>query len=178
MKEEWKNIEGYEGLYQVSSLGRIKSLPREINGTLGGSYTTPEKILSPPVYSNGYVVVKLYNDGECERYGVHVLVARAFIPNTENKPIVNHKDGNKQNNHWGNLEWATQQENHTHAAENGLKAIGERVGPSKLTTESVRVIKSLLLRGVPQRKIAEQFSVCQASIKDINRGNTWGHVKI
>lgn len=173
MVELWKNIEGYEQTYQVSSLGRIKSLSRKINGTFGGTYNTKERILKPPVYSYGYSVVKLYKSGKALRVGVHVLVARAFISNPENHPIVNHLDGDKQNNSASNLEWTTQQGNHTHAAEHGLKAKGDKHGFAKLTSDKVSQIKRMLINRTPQRQIAKQFNVCQATIKDINRNNTW-----
>jgi hypothetical protein len=177
MNEVWKNIANYEGLYQVSNLGKIKSLSRSVNGTLGGTYLTKERFLNPRPYTRGYRVVKLYTNGKAKRVSIHVLVATAFIPNPHKKPVVNHKDGNKENNHSANLEWVTDQENHTHAALAGLKAKGETHGFSKLNNEAVRKIKTLLKSGVSQRKIAAQFSVCQASIKDINKGTTWKHIK-
>lgn len=100
MKEIWKPIKDYEGLYEVSDLGRVKSL-----------YHDREKILAKRVDTAGYVTVILYKGKNKKSFIVHRLVAEAFIPNPENKPFINHKDENKTNNIYSNLEWVTQSEN-------------------------------------------------------------------
>ena len=96
--EEWRTIEGYEGKYQVSNLGKVKSLKDR--------YGNPrEKILHQGKNSNGYLLVVLYKEGKLKHYLVHRLVANAFIPNPNNYPYVNHKDENPSNNCVDNLEW-------------------------------------------------------------------------
>ena len=100
MIEEWRDIEGYEGLYMVSSLGRVKSIGYD-----------KERILKPGKIGYGYLQVCLFKDGKRKRYLVHRLVANAFIPNTENLPEVNHKDEDKTNNRVSNLEWMTSKDN-------------------------------------------------------------------
>ena len=106
--EQWKDIPGYEGLYQVSTLGRIK-------GNRG--------IKSLRIDKGGYLTVWLCKCSAQKNYKAHRLVAIAFIPNPENKATVNHIDGNKQNNCVENLEWATHSENINHANRTGLRTV-------------------------------------------------------
>lgn len=108
MKEIWKDIPGYEGLYQVSNLGNVKSF-----------FTG--KLLKKLPHSTGYLAVVLYKDRTSKRRTVHRLVAMAFLPNPESKLTVNHKNGNKHDNSVDNLEWATHKENQRHAVKTGLK---------------------------------------------------------
>ncbi len=123
MNEQWRNIKGFEGLYQVSNLGNVKSLKRfnrtsKIYSSLG--YYRKEKILKPSKDAAGYLKIDLCKNGKRKNYLIHRLVAETFIPNPENKLQVNHKDGNKSNNFVDNLEWATPKENIIHAVVNGL----------------------------------------------------------
>lgn len=103
VKEIWRPVPGYEGIYEVSSLGRIKSLARKTNNQTGKK----DLIMSPGWIGNkkGYLFVWLCKDGKRTRYSVHRLVATVFIPNPLNLPFVNHKDCNPQNNRVENLEW-------------------------------------------------------------------------
>ena len=102
--EIWKDIEGYEGLYQVSSLGRVKRLYKN----------DKEKILKLMSDRYGYLRVNLYKEGKRKQSKVHRLVAKAFIPNLDNKSQVNHRDEDKTKNRVENLEWATSKENSNH----------------------------------------------------------------
>lgn len=119
MQEVWKDIQGYEGLYQVSNLGRVISIRK--NRT-----NTPVQLKDQPIImklslsSSGYCHVQLYKDGEYKTHNVHRLVANTFIPNPDKKPEVNHIDANKTNNSVSNLEWVTRMENLHHAASLGL----------------------------------------------------------
>ena len=114
MEEVWKDIEGFEGLYQVSNRGRVKSLPR--NGTILTS-----RILKPSRDSNGYLFVNLSRNNIAKHCSVHVLVAKAFVPNPDNKPTVNHEDGIKTNNLYTNLTWMTYKEQLEHSLRTGLR---------------------------------------------------------
>lgn len=116
MKEVWKKIEGYD--YEVSNFGRIKSMPKpRKNGT--GIYLTKEKILKPQRNGN-YYEIGLHKDKSTKKFQVHRLVAKAFFLNKENKPIVNHVDGEGENNNALNLEFVTPKENMQHASKTGL----------------------------------------------------------
>lgn len=117
--EIFKDIKGYEGLYAVSNYGRVKSLPKQVFNHNGFFYRK-EKIIKPGKDTKGYLRISVCLNGKQHTYKIHRLVAQAFIPNPENKPQVNHIDGNKQNNHVENLEWCTNQENQDHAWKNGL----------------------------------------------------------
>lgn len=101
MEEIFKDIEGYEGYYQISNLGRVKSLGK------GNSNNSKEKILILGKDGGGYAKTTLYKDGKQKIFKVHRLVAKAFIPNPNNLPCVNHRDENKNNNCVDNLEWCT-----------------------------------------------------------------------
>ena len=102
MTEEWRDVKGYRGLYQVSNFGRVNSL-------------VSNSMMTPSVGRQGYLVVNLYKNGTRKMHGVHRIVAGAFLPNPDDKPQVNHKDGNKQNNNVNNLEWCTKSWNALHS---------------------------------------------------------------
>lgn len=107
LNEVWKDIEGYEGLYQVSNLGRIKSLDRLVSYSNGGIRFYKSQILKPKLEKDGYLRIGLRKEKKKVFFLIHRLVANAFIPNLDNLPQVNHKDENKQNNTVDNLEWCT-----------------------------------------------------------------------
>ena len=117
--EIWKPVACYEGLYEVSNLGRVKSL-----GRIDRFYRRWKScILKPHTVGKNYLAVSLSNGGKVRSIRIHRLVAEAFIPNPSNKPQVNHKDGNKANNAASNLEWSTNSENQLHARETGLNCL-------------------------------------------------------
>lgn len=115
MEEVWKDIKGYEGLYQVSTFGRVKSLSRIVNDSIGRTIHKEGRILSSRISSQtGYPVINLLKDGLHKTLNVHRLVAEAFIPNPNNYPCINHKDESRDNNHVDNLEWCTYGYNNTY----------------------------------------------------------------
>lgn len=113
MSELWKDIPGYEGLYQVSNTGKIKSL-NYLN-------TKKEHLLKQSLTYDGYPKLALSKNGKKTNFDVHILVAKAFVHNPANKSQVNHIDGNKLNNNASNLEWCTPKENTNHAIKAGLR---------------------------------------------------------
>lgn len=114
MKEIWKDIKNYEGKYQVSNLGRVKSLKR-YKENYSKLQLVPEKILAQADNGNGYKFVSLWKDSKQKMYYIHRLVAETFIPNEHDLKQVNHKDGIKNNNSILNLEWCSCSENQKHA---------------------------------------------------------------
>ena len=117
--ETWRDVVGYEGYYKVSNIGRVKSVERKIwNGK--GYKTEFSRILKQALNYKGYPIVYLSKESKQKTVSVHRLVALAFISNPQNKPQVNHIDGNKKNNNVSNLEWCSNQENQLHAVINKL----------------------------------------------------------
>lgn len=119
--EVWCDVPDYEGMYQVSNTGKVKSLSRIIKTSNGKLYHRKENILKPFYEKRGYMRVKLCKNGTEKMFCVHRLVATCFIPNVYNREQVNHIDGNKTNNNASNLEWCTNEQNMKHAWECGLR---------------------------------------------------------
>ena len=161
--EIWKDIEGYEGLYQVSNLGRVQSLYGK------------GRILKQS-NSTVYPHVSLSKNGQSTTFSVHRLVGLAFVPNPENKPEINHKDGDKNNNVASNLEWITASENQKHSVSIGLKASGEQVKNHKLSAKDVYEIRSLYVpnkRGHGCRALGKKYGVNSGTIWDIVNDKYW-----
>ena len=128
-------------------------------------------ILKPQPNGKGYLRVWIGK----KLYFVHRLVAEAFIPNPENKPQVNHKDGDKLNNCVHNLEWVTNKDNRTHALKNNLHLCGEKCSYSKLTEEDVIFIRSHNKMSIKQ--LSEKFGVHRSTISDVIHFRTWKQLK-
>lgn len=124
MEEIWKDIEGYEGLYQVSNLGNVKSLDCRVNfkdNSQNYKRLKKGKILKKTINTKGYYYVNLSKQSKVKNIKIHRLVANAFVSNPNNYNIVNHIDGNKLNNRFDNLEWCTFSHNNKEAYKQGLK---------------------------------------------------------
>lgn len=120
--EEWRDIQGYEGLYQVSNNGKVRSLDRRaVNHKNGTTRTVHGVIMNPWDNGCGYLVVGLHDRRNIKNHYVHRLVAEAFLARAENENFINHKDYNKHNNCVDNLEWCTQQHNVNHSLEHMRK---------------------------------------------------------
>ena len=122
-KEVWKFINGYEGAYEVSNSGKVRSCNRTISCSNGRQLKRQGVILHPATNRDGYLQVALSKDNKLKSYLVHQLVGLAYIPNPENKYTLNHKDGIKANCAASNLEWATKAEQAQHSLRTGLRTM-------------------------------------------------------
>jgi len=155
MQEMWKNIKDYEGKYEVSNLGRVRSLKNNC-----GNNRKETLILKQCIDNRGYLRVNLNNHNKGKSFLVHRLVASAFILNPNNLPQVNHKDENKQNNNMENLEWCNNQYN-----------INYGTRKERISKKRGRKILQFDLNG---KFIREWNGTCKASRElNINEGNIW-----
>ena len=143
-KEIWKDITGYEGLYQVSNMGRVKSLERTFINKIGRERYVKECILKPVINRDGYLLVTLCAGGKRKNLMVHRLVCEAFYDNPDNKPQVNHVNEDKTDNRVENLEWATAEENLNHGTHNErmAKSLSKPVGQYTRDGELIKVWQS------------------------------------
>ena len=178
MIEKWKSINGNREIYMVSNLGNVKTADR--NGARG--YFVKGHILLQRQNSSGYNRVSMNLEGKSKEYFVHRLVAQLFVENPNNYDFVNHKDGNKLNNHCDNLEWCTRSENERHAWQNGLKTKetasrpGEQHGMHKLTQKDVDYIRTIHKpydKNFGSKALGIRFNVDEQTITDIVHGRTW-----
>jgi hypothetical protein len=165
-----KPLPGYEKEYAISNLGNVYSL---IFKSRHGTFKR-QKLLKPNISKSGYFSFALgsQKDGLMKRYLLHRLVALTFLPNPNNKPIVNHIDGDKSNNAVSNLEWCTVSENEIHAHKTGLKNFSKNHRANACLNqdqvEEIRTIKNLT-----QRSIAKKYNTTQANISRIINNKTW-----
>lgn len=170
-KEIWKDINDYAKYYQISNFGKVKSLPR--------FHRKQELILKHTISKGGYHRVPLTKNGKSKKYLISRLVALHFIPNTNNLPEVNHKDGNKANNKKSNLAWITPKGNILHAYKTKLRyaTIGENCSWSKLTEKQVKDIRNRWKIGAyNMRELAEYFEVHKTTIWEIIHRKIWRHI--
>lgn len=165
-KEIWRDITGYEGRYQISDFGRVKSLERTFIDRAGHKRHTKERILKLCTDRYGYLYVLLYyGSGMRKRFLVHRLVCEAFHDNSENKPCVNHIDENKTNNTANNLEWCTVAENNRHGTlyARSAKTLSKPVGQYTLDGKLIKVWQSA-------HEVQRQLGFTPSSICEVARG--------
>lgn len=168
LNEEWRPIAGYEGLYEVSSLGRVRSLDIRVR-TYQGTRARRGRLLRFKPRPDGYKTVSLSRDSKVTDFLVHRLVASAFISNPLSHPEVNHRDFDKTNNQASNLEWCNAGMNRVHSAKHG------RYGRA-CTVEKAAAAKRLLAQGAPISLIAKQLGISPKIVAHIRAGTGWAHV--
>lgn len=163
--EQWKDVLNYEGLYQISNIGRIKSFINKKDGCFSILKQKDNK---------GYLKFNACKNGKIKTLSIHRLVAQHFIPNPDNKPDVNHKKGNKKDNRYWKIEWNTKLENNVHAYSIGLKKgrKGIYCNLSKLTNDQISEIKCNP-KNLNQRELGEVYNVSQSNISYILSNKTW-----
>ena len=170
--EIWKDIPGYEGLYQASNLGRIKSLER-FKKNYSKLQKVESKIITQQLNWKGYCVATLSKNSKTFRTNVHIFIAKTFIDNPENKKTVNHKNGIKTDNYIENLEWNTHSENHKHAFKTGLrnasipysKAGKPEKYPNSKTIYQYDLQGNFIKEWVSVQKISKQLGLLEKSIR-------------
>ena len=179
MSEVWKDIPDYEGSYQVSNMGRVRSVDRVIACKDGSIQKHKGKVLKLSIDTKGYEKVTLSNGNRCDTKRVHRLILETFKPHVNMIDLqVNHIDGNKLNNHLTNLEWLTRRDNMLHAQDIGLiDNRGERSPNATLSETDVLEILQRLDTGELQKEITLDYGVSQQCVSKINRGLTWRSVK-
>lgn len=184
--EIWKPVPvpPFDGAYEVSSLGRIRSLDRDVERKDGKPLRVRGRVLSPGANSRGYLRVTLSMNGHSEWFHLHSLIAMTFLPKPPRKVgsrgnefVVNHISGVKTDNSVENLEYITSLENIAHARENGLLSVkGTLNNKAKLTDSDVRAIRKMYAEGMTQVQLAEIYGVYQTTISLIVRRKGWAHV--
>jgi hypothetical protein len=181
MKEFWKPVPGYEGLYEASNLGNIRSPERitfrEKNplSILKAHNLKPSIQIMPGGYKR--YRVNLYKDKKSRTIHWHKIIALTFIPNPLNKPMINHIDNNPLNNNINNLEWCTNAENLKHSARQGRLNRGEKNAHAKLKDEHVSFIRSKKSYSLEEkRKLMKQYGISSSHLNSLIRGINWKHI--
>ena len=172
-----KAIESYEGFYEVDDLGNIYSLDRFTTGKHGSQYVQGKQLKPVTHKGHGYSVVNLSKNGKTKQHRVHILVAKAYIPNPCGKPTVNHKNGIKADNRKSNLEWADHQEQMDHARKLGLTASHTRNGCSKLNDHDIHCAFARCMAGEELQEVSADMGVNRNALPNAFRrvglGDKW-----
>lgn len=177
MKEIWKTIPSYEGYYQVSNKGRVRSIDRKAKNR-SGFRLVKSKIIKPTNNGTGYLIVGLSKESKRCNFLIHRLVALCFIDKPVDKNIINHINGIKTDNRVSNLEWCNQMENIRHSIENGLiNQLGSNHHSSKLTESDVLKIRKLYdLKSHTYSSISNIYGISIENVRNIIKRITWKHL--
>lgn len=178
--EQWKAIPGFEGYYEASTLGNIRSVSRKviIHGASGDyERSLKSKPMTPLPDGKGYyLMVELSRDGRSKRYLIHRLVAQTFIENPESLPEVNHKDENKRNNRVDNLEWCTHAYNNNYGSKKTASR-GEGNAQCKFSEATILELKRQYKPNDPEfgtKGLSEKFGISISHVSAIIHGRRWG----
>lgn len=169
--ENWKEITGYEGYFEVSDLGNFRSKDRIIKYKQNGTRNYPGKPLKTETIVEGYQRIVLMKDGIKKRFMCHRIVAQEFIPNPNNKPFINHIDGNPANNKVENLEWCTQEENEQHSVNTLGKTMRGKTYPKKVKCIETDIVYNSMNRCI----IALGNNACIEGLNKAIRANRQYH---
>lgn len=172
--EIWKDITGYEGIYQINKLGNIKSLSRYVKGKGISNKLLKERILKPSLNSDGYFQLTMNKKNVKKNATLHRLLATAFIPNPDNLLLIEHINDVKTDNRLENLKWSTSTENMKSAVKNGRTLKGEKNPASKLTEVFVLEIRANTT--LTHKKLGIIYGVDKSIIGDVKNRKTWKHV--
>jgi hypothetical protein len=184
MTEAWMEIKEFEGFYEVSNTGLIRSLPRQVVYVRNGVEATTfrrGKVLTPKrvggVNGDFYSFVTLCKDGVKDQRSVHRLVARHFIGESPfDGAVVMHLDDDTKNNQVGNLRWGTDKENAQDKVSKCRQPRGNSHARSRLKESDIPIIRELKRNGVMNKDVAKRFGVGETTISNINSGRTWSHI--
>lgn len=179
--EEWRDVPGYEGYYEVSNLGRVRSLDRYVRAA---RYAPTMRLHKGGILrlsghckdGRHYLNVAFCKEGIIRKQEIHILVLSTFLAQRPLGMVANHIDGDRTNNAINNLEWVTSKRNSRHAVEIGAIGVGERSQSAKLTEAHVQEIRRMAGAGLSSRQVGEQFGVTPSNIQAIWLRKSWKHL--
>lgn len=176
MTEEWRQIPGYEGYYEVSSLGNVRSIDRVVFNKIGRKYAMKGVVRKLRFDRDGYTLVDLYNNEKFRTHKVHRLVASSFLGVGSSALSINHKDMNRSNNAVSNLEWCTHQQNTDHA----IATRGRIPGPSKPVVGKKDGCEDVVLTAICRANLygfnRNMIHSCLSGVRDKYKGYTWSYI--
>ncbi len=174
--EIWKNIRGFDGYYQISSFGRVRSVDRWIVTITGRKILYKSKIRKLGYDKDGYARLSLTKNKCVTHFRVAFLVTENFIGDIPTGYVVAHKDGIRTNNKVGNLKVCTQLENIRDKITHGTMAFGSKTNNAKLKEYNIKEIRELIVSGIPILEIAKKYNVTRSAIDAIKYGKTWKQI--
>ncbi len=170
MEEIWKSIVGFDGLYEVSNLGRVRSLDRSVKHKWGGGQFIKGRVLRPGIHRDGHVIYGLHSLGRCETKRGGPLVLEAFVGPRPNGFEACHNDGNPANDALSNLRWGTHSDNEKDKLLHGTSSRGENNSRAKLTAEQVLTIRN---QSGSHHEIAAQYGISRPTVSFIKSRRYW-----